>query len=61
MNNMNTQQQLQMIRSNPQYMGNNTVAEMFRLRDNKDHDGLVELYKNTCKTFNIQPNPQYLK
>lgn len=61
MNNISTEQQLNMIRNNPQYMGNNTIAEMFRLRDSKDHNGLVELYKNTCKTCGVQPNPDYIK
>lgn len=59
--NNNALSQLQMVRNNQNMMNNQTVKNTFDLLDRKDHNGLVELYKQTCQTMGIQPNPEYLK
>lgn len=58
---MNNQQILQQIRNNPQMMGNKTVANVFKLREQNDRQGLVELYKQTCQTMGVQPDPRFLQ
>lgn len=59
--NINYQQMLNQIRNNQNAMGNPTVQSVFRCLDQKDHNGLVELYKNTCNTKGQQPNQMFLQ
>lgn len=59
--NINYGQMLMQLRRNPQIMGNQTVQSVFRFIDNKDHNGLVELYKNTCTTLGKEPNQMFLQ
>lgn len=59
--NVNYQQILGNIRNNKQLMQNQTVKNVFDLLDKKDHNGLVELYKNTCQTFGQQPNQMFIR
>lgn len=42
-------------------MNNKTVQSVFNCLENKDHKGLVELYKNTCNTVGQQPNQMFLQ
>ena len=58
---INYQQILMNIQNNNQMMGNKTVQNVFELRTKNDHQGLIELYKNTCQTVGQQPNPMFLK
>lgn len=58
---INYQQILMNIQNNTQMMGNKTVQNVFELRTKNDHQGLIELYKNTCQTVGQQPNPMFLK
>lgn len=58
---MNEQQILEQIRNTPQMMQNETVANVFNLMEKNDHYGLVNLYKQTCQTMGVQPNPQFLQ
>ena len=59
--NMNYQQVLAQMRQNPQAMSNQTIQSVFNCLDKKDHNGLVEIYKNTCQTMGQQPNPMFLR
>lgn len=59
--NINYGQLLSQMRNNPQVMNNQTVQSVFNCLDNKDHNGLVELYKNTCNTLGQQPNQMFLR
>lgn len=61
MNNGNVLQLLQTIQNNPQMMGNGTVANVMQMRQNKDRQGLIELYKNTCQSTGNQPDPRFLQ
>lgn len=38
-----------MLRNNPQVINNPIAQNVFRLIDSRNHDGLVELLKNTCQ------------
>lgn len=58
--NINYSQILNQIKNNPQVMNNQTVQSVFDCLDRKDHNGLVELYKNTCQTLGQQPNQMFL-
>lgn len=58
---INYQQILSQLQNNQQIMGNKTVQNVFNLRNRNDHNGLVELYKNTCQTVGQQPNPMFLR
>ena len=42
-------------------MNNKTVQSVFNCLENKDHNGLVEIYKNTCNTVGQQPNQMFLR
>lgn len=59
--NINYQQMLNQIRNNQNAMRNPTVQSVFRCLDQRDHNGLVELYKNICNTKGQQPNQMFLK
>ena len=59
--NINYQQILGNIRNNQNMMQNRTVQSVFTALDNRDHNSLVQLYKNTCNTFGQQPNQMFLK
>lgn len=41
-------------------MQNQTVQNVFQCLDKKDHNSLVEIYKNTCTTLGQQPNQMFL-
>lgn len=58
---LNYTQILSQLQSNQQIMENKTVQNVFNLRNKNDHNGLVELYKNTCQTVGQQPNPMFLR
>ena len=58
---MNISQALNQIRNNNNAMNNQTVKAVFNCLDNKDHNSLVQLYKNTCNTLGQQPNQMFLK
>lgn len=58
---MNYQQILNQVKSNPQAMQNQTVKNVFNCLSQRDHQGLVEIYKNTCQTLGQQPNQMFLK
>lgn len=58
--NVNSQNILNQIRNNSNMMNNKTVQSVFNCLENKDHKGLVELYKNTCNTVGQQPNQMFL-
>lgn len=58
---MNYSNVLSQIRNNPNMMGNQTVQSVFSCLERKDHNGLVELYKNTCNTLGQQPNQMFLR
>lgn len=58
---MNYSQVLNQIRNNNNAMNNQTVKAVFTCLDNKDHNSLVELYKNTCNTLGQQPNQMFLR
>lgn len=60
-NNMSVSQMLQSVRNNAQMMGNNTISNVLSLRDKKDRQGLIEIYKNTCNTMGYQPDERFLK
>lgn len=59
--NINYHQLLNQIRSNNNIMNNQTVQNVFNCLDARDHNSLVEIYKNTCKTFGQQPNQMFLQ
>lgn len=59
--NINYQQLLNQVKNNPQIMNNQTVQNVFQCLNNHDHQGLVEIYKNTCNTLGQQPNPMFIK
>lgn len=42
-------------------MSNKTVQSVFNCLEKKDHNSLVELYKNTCNTVGQQPNQMFLR
>lgn len=58
--NVRTQSLLSQIQSNPQAMSNQTVQNVFKCLSQRDHQGLVEIYKNTCNTLGQQPNQMFL-
>lgn len=58
---MNYQQLLSSIKSNPQAMSNQTIQNVFECLSKRDHQGLVEIYKNTCNTLGQQPNQMFLR
>lgn len=58
--NINYSQLLNQIKTNPQVMNNQTVQSVFQCLSKRDHQGLVELYKNTCNTLGQQPNQMFL-
>lgn len=58
---MGYQNILAQIKNNPNMMNNQTVQNVFSCLDRKDHNGLVELYKNTCNTLGQQPNQMLLR
>lgn len=57
---MNNSQILGNIRNNPQMMGNGTVANVFKLMDKHDTNGLLDLYKQTCQTTGNAPDPRII-
>lgn len=59
--NFNAGQYLNRIRNNPQAMQNQTVQNVFNCLSRRDHQGLVEIYKNTCQTLGQQPNQMFLQ
>lgn len=59
--NINYQSILYQIRNNSNMMSNKTVQSVFNCLENKDHNSLVELYKNTCNTVGQQPNQMFLR
>lgn len=59
--NLNCQGLLNQIQANPQAMSNQTVQSVFQCLSKRDHQGLVEIYKNTCNTLGQQPNQMFLK
>lgn len=59
--NINYNQILNQIRNNNNAMNNQTIQSVFNCLDRKDHNGLVELYKNTCSTFGKQPNQMFIR
>ena len=59
--NFNPNNYLQQIKTNPQYMNNQTVQNVFNCLSKRDHQGLVEIYKNTCQTLGQQPNQMFLQ
>ncbi|MBQ0113643.1 MAG: hypothetical protein KBT03_10970 [Bacteroidales bacterium] len=52
---------LNQIRQNNQAMSNQTIQSVYDCLNRRDHNGLIELYKNTCKTVGQQPNPMFIK
>lgn len=58
---MNYQNILTQIQNNPQAMQNQTVKNVFNCLSQRDHQGLVEIYKNTCQTLGQQPNKMFLQ
>lgn len=58
--NINYSQILNQVKSNPQVMSNQTVQSVFQCLSKRDHQGLVEIYKNTCNTLGQQPNQMFL-
>lgn len=59
--NFNAGQYLGQIKNNPQMMNNQTVKNVFECLSKRDHQGLVEIYKNTCNTLGQQPNQMFLQ
>lgn len=59
--NMNFQNILSQVKNNPQAMNNPTINNVFQCLSKRDHQGLVEIYKNTCQTLGQQPNEMFLK
>lgn len=59
--NINYQQILSQVQNNPQAMNNQTVQNVFQCLSKRDHQGLVEIYKNTCQTLGQQPNQMFLQ
>lgn len=59
--NINYHQLLNQIRNNNNAMNNQTVQNVFSCLDRKDHNSLVEIYKNTCNTFGQKPNQMFLQ
>ena len=59
--NINYQQILNNIRNNNNMMNNQTVQNVFNCLDKKDHNSLVEIYKNTCNSVGQQPNQMFLR
>jgi len=57
---INYQQVLANVRQNQNMMQNQTVQNVFQCLDKKDHNSLVEIYKNTCTTLGQQPNQMFL-
>lgn len=49
------------IMNNPQMMQNATVKNVMELRNKNDVQGLLEIYKNTCKTFGKTPDKRFFK
>lgn len=59
--NIDYHQLLNQIRNNNNAMNNQTVQNVFNCLDSRDHNSLVEIYINTCKTFGQQPNQMFLQ
>ena len=59
--NINYGQILNQFKNNPQVMSNQTVQSVFSCLDKRDHQGLVDIYKNTCNTLGKQPNQMFLQ
>lgn len=59
--NINYNQVLNQIRNNNNAMSNQTIQNVFNCLDKKDHNGLVQIYKNTCNTFGQTPNQMFLR
>lgn len=57
----NVNQYLNQIKSNPQMMNNQTVQNVFQCLSKRDHQGLVEIYKNTCQTLGQEPNQMLIR
>lgn len=59
--NLNYQGLLNQIKTNPQVMNNQTVQNVFKCLSQRDHQGLVQIYKNTCETLGQKPNQMFLQ
>ena len=59
--NINAGAFLAQVKNNQQAMSNPTIRNVFNCLNNKDHNGLVEIYKNTCQTVGQQPNQMFLQ
>ena len=59
--NMNCQSILNQVRNNSNMMNNKTVQSVFNCLEKNDHNGLIEIYKNTCNTVGQQPNQMFLR
>lgn len=59
--NINCQYILNQVRNNSNMMNNKTVQSVFNCLEKRDHNSLVELYKNTCNTVGQQPNQMFLR
>lgn len=59
--NINCQYILNQVRNNSNMMNNKTVQSVFSCLENKDHNALIEIYKNTCNTVGQQPNQMFLR
>lgn len=57
----NFQGVLTQVKNNPQMMNNQTVRNVFDCLDRKDHQSLVEIYKNTCNSLGQTPNQMFLR
>ena len=58
---MNYQNILSQVKNNPQMMGNQTVKNVFECLAKRDHNALVEIYKNTCSSVGQEPNQMFLR
>lgn len=59
--NYNFQNVLSQVKNNPNMMNNQTVKNVFDCLARRDHDSLVEIYKNTCNSVGQEPNQMFLR
>jgi len=59
--NYNFHNVLSQVRNNPNMMNNQTVKNVFDCLERRDHNALIEIYKNTCNSVGQQPNQMFLR
>lgn len=52
---MNYKDALMKIKNSPMAQSNPVVKNVYAMLDSGDHEGLINLYRNTCNTKGVEP------